>query len=136
MLAEPAALMAVQPLPPLHRSPFTVWGHGSFTSVDNDYIRGTNDNRYDGDVWGYNVGLDYRFDDTLIAGLSLGYTDTDLTTAFNNGSYRETGWTASPYVIFRAIENLTITGEAGYGMGDIDVTRDNNAVSGRTDSDM
>jgi len=117
-------------------TPFTVWGHGSFTSVDNDYVNGGTDNRYDGDVWGYNIGLDYRFADALIAGVSLGYNDTDLTTSFNTGSYRETGWTASPYVIYRPLENLTITGEAGYGMGDIDVTRDNNAVSGTTESDM
>jgi len=34
------------------------------------------------------------------------------------------------------MENLTIMGEAGYGMGDIDVTRDNGAVSGNTESDM
>ncbi|HBU98231.1 autotransporter outer membrane beta-barrel domain-containing protein [Thalassospira lucentensis] len=117
-------------------TPFTVWGHGSFTSVDNDYVNGTNDSRYDGDVWGYNIGLDYRFADALIAGLSLGYNDTDLTTAFNNGSYQETGWTASPYIIYRPVANLNIVAEAGYGMGDIDVTRDNNAVSGTTDSDM
>jgi len=117
-------------------TPFTVWGHGSFTSVDNDHVNGTSDSRYDGDVWGYNIGLDYRFADALIAGLSLGYNDTDLTTSFNNGSYQETGWVASPYVIYRPIENLTIAGEAGYGMGDIDVTRDNGAVSGNTDSDI
>ncbi|WP_430475071.1 autotransporter outer membrane beta-barrel domain-containing protein [Thalassospira lucentensis] len=117
-------------------SPFTVWGHGSFTSVENDYVNGTNDSRYDGDVWGYNVGLDYRFADALIAGIVLGYTDTDLTTSFNDGSYQETGWVASPYVIYRPIANLTISGEAGYGMGDLDVTRDNDAVSGSTESDM
>ena len=117
-------------------TPFTVWGHGSFTSVDNDHVNGTSDDRYDGDVWGYNIGLDYRFADALIAGLSLGYNDTDLTTSFNNGSYQETGWVASPYVIYRPMENLTISGEAGYGMGDIDVTRNNGAVSGNTESDM
>ncbi|WP_404426346.1 autotransporter outer membrane beta-barrel domain-containing protein [Thalassospira australica] len=117
-------------------TPFTVWGHGSFTSVNNDYVNGTNDSRYDGDVWGYNVGLDYRFADALIAGLSLGYNDTNLTTAFNTGSYQETGWVASPYVIYRPLANLSIVAEAGYGMGDIDVTRDNDAVSGNTDSDM
>ena len=117
-------------------SPFTVWGHGSFASVDSDYVNGGTDNRYDGDVWGYNVGLDYKFADALIAGLSLGYTDTDLTTAFNSGSYQETGWTASPYIIYRPVANLNIVAEAGYGMGDIDVTRDNNTVSGNTESDM
>ncbi|MDP2697043.1 autotransporter outer membrane beta-barrel domain-containing protein [Thalassospira sp.] len=117
-------------------SPFTVWGHGSYTSVDNDYVRGANDNRYDGDVWGYNVGLDYRFAESLTAGLSLGYNDTDLTTSFNDGSYQEKGWVVSPYAIYAPIRGLIISGQAGFGMGDIDVTRDNNAVSGKTDSDM
>lgn len=117
-------------------APYTFWGHGSFTSVGNDYVNGGQDNRYDGDVWGYNVGLDYRFADTLIAGLSLGYNDTNLTTPFNNGRYQETGWVVSPYAIYRPLDNLTIVGEAGYGIGDIDVRRDNNAVSGNTESDI
>jgi len=117
-------------------SPFTIWGHGSYTSVDNDYVSGTNDNRYDGDVWGYNVGLDYRFAESLTAGLSLGYNDTDLTTSFNNGSYQEKGWVVSPYAIYSPASGLTISGQAGFGMGDIDVTRDNNASSGNTESDI
>ncbi|MET4733002.1 outer membrane autotransporter protein [Thalassospira sp. MBR-102] len=117
-------------------SPFTIWGHGSYTSVDNDYVNGTTDSRYDGDVWGYNVGLDYRFAESLTAGLSLGYNDTDLTTSFNNGSYQEKGWVVSPYAIYSPVNGLTISGQAGFGMGDIDVTRNNNAVSGNTESDI
>ena len=117
-------------------SPITVWGHGSYTSVDNDYDNGTADNRYDGDVWGYNLGADYRFANNVIAGLSLGYNDADLTTTFNDGTYKETAWVASPYVIFSPLENLNIVTEAGYSQGDIDVTRDNDAVTGNTDSAM
>ncbi|MBX2830438.1 MAG: autotransporter outer membrane beta-barrel domain-containing protein [Rhodospirillales bacterium] len=117
-------------------SPFTVWGHGSFTSVENDFVSGTNDSRYDGDVWGYNIGLDYKFAETLTAGLSLGYNDTDLTTSFNDGTYREKGWMASPYAIYRPIANLTVVGEAGFGIGDIDVMRSNDTISGDTDSSM
>ncbi len=117
-------------------SPITVWGHGSYTSVDNDYNAGTSDNRYDGDVWGYNLGADYRFENNVIAGLSLGYNDTDLTTTFNNGTYKETAWVVSPYVILSPLENLNIVTEAGYSQGDIDVTRSNDAVSGNTDSAM
>ncbi|WP_297022758.1 autotransporter outer membrane beta-barrel domain-containing protein [Thalassospira sp.] len=117
-------------------SPITVWGHGSYTAVDNDYNDGTSDNRYDGDVWGYNLGADYRFANNVIAGLSLGYNDTDLTTTFNNGTYKEAAWVASPYVIFSPIANLNIVGEAGYSQGDIDVTRNNGSVTGSTDSAM
>ncbi|RCK24592.1 hypothetical protein TH8_13495 [Thalassospira profundimaris] len=114
--------------------PFTVWGHGSFTSVDNDYVSGTADNRYDGDVWGYNIGLDYSFSPVLTAGMSLGYNDTDLTTTFNSGSYKEKGWVVSPYAIYRPIPNLNVVAEAGYGQGEIDVTRDEGSVAGDTDS--
>ncbi len=117
-------------------SPFTVWGHGSFTSVDNDYVSGTTDNRYDGDVWGYNIGLDYRFTETLTAGVTMGYNDTDLTTAFNQGRYKEQGWVISPYAIYRPLQGLAIVAEFGFGQGDIDVTRNNDTVTGSTDSDL
>ena len=117
-------------------SPFTVWGHGSFTSVDNDYVSGSADNRYDGDVWGYNVGLDYSFSPVLTAGMSLGYNDTDLTTTFNSGTYAEQGWVVSPYAIYRPIDNLNVVAEAGFGQGDIDTTRDSGAVQGNTESEL
>ena len=117
-------------------SPFTVWGHGSYTNVDNDYANGTLDSRYNGDVWGYNIGLDYQFTQTMTAGVSLGYNDTDLTTAFNNGTYDETGWVVSPYAIYSPFAGVNLVAEAGFGMGDIDVTRDNGAVRGNTDSDI
>lgn len=117
-------------------SPLTLWGHGSFTSVDNDYVSGGADNRYDGDVWGYNVGIDYSFAPALTAGVSIGYNDTNLNTAFNDGSYDEKGWLLSTYAIYRPINGLMVVGELGYGQGSIDVTRDNDAVTGETDSDM
>ena len=117
-------------------APFVVWGHGSYTAVDNDHVSGSSDNRYDGDVWGYNLGLDYRFSDAMIAGLSLGYNDTDLTTTFNDGSYKERAFVVAPYAILRPLENLTVTAEAGYSFGDVDVTRNNDSVTGSTDSEM
>jgi hypothetical protein len=117
-------------------TPFTVWGHGSYTSVDNNYVNGSTDNRYDGDVWGYNVGLDYRFSQALTAGMSVGYNDTDLTTGFNSGTYKEKGWVLSPYAIYRPIDNLSIVAEGGFGQGDIDETRSNGTITGSTNSDM
>ncbi len=117
-------------------SPITVWGHGSYTSVDNDFNSDGQDNRYDGDVWGYNLGADYRFENGLIAGASVGYNDTNLTTSFNNGSYEESAWVISPYAIFQPIDNLTVVTEAGYSQGDIDVTRSNGSVNASTNSAM
>jgi outer membrane autotransporter protein len=115
---------------------FTVWGHGSFTSIENDYVSDTTDNRYDGDVWGYNIGLDYSFAPALTAGVSLGYIDSSLSTSSNDGTYQEKGWVVSPYAIYRPIESLTLVGEFGFGQGGIDVTRNNGAVTGDTDSDL
>ena len=115
-------------------SPITIWGHGSYTSVDNDYAQGTIDNTYDGDVWGYNIGADYRFANNVVAGLSLGYNDTDLTTSFNDGTYQENAWVISPYAIFSPVQNLSLIAEGGYSQGDIDVTRNNDAVNGKTES--
>jgi hypothetical protein len=117
-------------------SPITVWGHGSYTSVDNDFNSGGQDNRYDGDVWGYNIGADYRFENGLIAGASVGYNDTNLTTSFNNGSYDESAWVISPYAIYQPIANLSVVAEAGYSQGDIDVTRSNGSINGSTNSAM
>lgn len=117
-------------------SPFTLWGHGSFTSVDNDFVSGAADNRYDGDVWGYNIGLDYSISPILTAGMSVGYNSTDLTTSFNSGTYEEDGWVLSPYAIYRPIAGLNLVAEAGFGMGEIDVTRNNGSVRGDTDSDL
>lgn len=117
-------------------SALTVWGHGSYTSLDNDFNQDGDDNRYNGDVWGYNIGLDYRFQDNLIAGLSLGYNDSSLTTSFNNGTYEEDAWILSPYAIYSPLENLHVVMEGGYGLGDIDVSRNNNAVTGVTESDL
>ncbi|WP_135076888.1 autotransporter outer membrane beta-barrel domain-containing protein [Terasakiella sp. SH-1] len=115
-------------------SNYTVWGHGSYTSVENERNRTNDDSRYDGDVWGYNIGVDYRYRPNLVAGLSLGYTKTDLTTTYNSGTYDEKGWTLSPYAMYQPTPETTLSMVAGYTIGDIDRTR--GTVTGKTDSKM
>lgn len=115
--------------------PYTVWGHGSFTSVDNTRNRTDDDSRYDGDIWGYNIGMDYRFQPKLVAGVSIGYLETDLTTTYNSGTYDETSWTVSPYAMYHPMNGVTLSAIAGYSMGDVDLTR-GTTVTGNTDSDM
>jgi len=114
----------------------TVWGHGSYSNFDNDYTDGSTDNRYDGDIWGYNIGADYMFSDVLTAGVSLGYSDTDVSTTFNSGTYQEKGWVVSPYAIYSPMQDLTIIAEAGLGWGDIETAKNNNATTASTNSDM
>lgn len=113
--------------------PFTFWGHGSFTSVENDRNQANDDARYDGDVWGYNLGLDYRFQSNLVAGVSLGYSQTDITTTFNAGTYDETAWSVSPYAIFQPTAEISLSAIGGYAFGDVERSRDS-GVTGTTDS--
>ena len=115
--------------------PYTVWGHGSFTSVDNTRNRTNDDSRMNGDVWGYNMGVDYRYRTELVAGVSLGYSETDLTTTFNSGTYKENNWTVSPYAMYQPMDGVTVSAIAGYSIGNVDRTRDT-TVTGDTDSGM
>lgn len=113
----------------------TVWGRGAYTDVDNDYNRANADNRYDGDVWNYNLGADYRFNDRVYGGVAVGFSETDLTTHYNSGTYEETAWTITPYAVMRPRDDLQIALMAGYGQGKLDLTRGSGAVSADTDTE-
>lgn len=113
---------------------YTVWGIGSYTSIDNNRNRTGDDSRYNGDVWGYNLGLDRQFKPNLIGGVSLGYSDTNLTTTYNTGTYGETAWNVSPYVLYTPKENITVSGMVGYSKGDVDTTKTNQTITGSTDT--
>ncbi|NJB76648.1 autotransporter outer membrane beta-barrel domain-containing protein [Thalassospira tepidiphila] len=114
-------------------SPITLWGHGSFTDVENTRNKTNEDNRFDGSVWGYNLGADYRLSPALVAGLSVGYAQTDITTTFETGTYDEDTWSLSPYVIYTPSDNLIFSAIAGYAFGDVTKSR-NTSVTGNTDS--
>ncbi|UKV15483.1 autotransporter outer membrane beta-barrel domain-containing protein [Thalassospiraceae bacterium SW-3-3] len=116
-------------------SGYTVWGHGSYTSVDNEQNNAAGDSRYDGDVWGYNVGVDARLSPELVGGVSLGYSQTALTTTYNSGYYDETNLTLSPYVVYQPMDGVTFSTILGYSLGEVDLSRDS-SVTGSTDSDM
>jgi hypothetical protein len=114
-------------------SPITIWGHGSFTDIENTRNRTGEDNRYDGSVWGYNLGADYRFSPALVTGMSVGYAKTDITTTFETGTYEEDTWNLSPYVIYTPSDSLIFSAIAGYSFGNVAKSR-NTSVTGDTDS--
>jgi len=115
------------------RSDLTIWGHGSFTDIENTRNSSGEDNRYDGSVWGYNLGADYRVSPKLVAGLSIGYAQTDITTTFESGRYEEDTWSLSPYVIYTPSDSLTFSAITGYAFGDVTRSRNTN-VTANTDS--
>jgi len=115
-------------------NPVTVWGHGSLTTANNNRDDPGDDHQFDGDVWGYNAGVDYRFTPQLVAGVSVGYSKTDLTTTFNTGTYEENNRSLSPYAIYQPMEDMTLSMIVGYSAGDVDIARDI-TVTGATNSD-
>jgi len=122
-------------------NPWTIWGNGSYTDLKNSADDGTfdGDNRHHGDVWGYNVGIDYRFSPQFYVGISGGYSKTDLITTYNAGTYKEKVLSVSPYALWRPQPNLSISGIVGYSSGDIDLTQTSSTVSevaAETDSNM
>jgi autotransporter-like protein len=117
---------------PWKDKPITIWGQGSYTNVNNT----DEDSRFNGISWAYNLGVDYRVTDRMYAGLSLGYTDTDLSTGYNNGTYDETSWSVSPYFVYMPSEQLKLSGLLGYAIGDIYQTRGSKLVDSSTNSKM
>ncbi|MBE7635966.1 autotransporter domain-containing protein [Sneathiella sp. P13V-1] len=115
-------------------SPLTIWGQGGYLSLENDRNNASEDNRMDGHVWGYNLGADYRITDQWLLGLALGYTTTDVTTDFNDGSYEEDTFSVLPYIMYKPTENLSLSVVAGYSIGRVDRTKDT-TDTGKTDSD-
>lgn len=115
--------------------PLTVWGYGSFTSLENDRNNNTGDLRYDGDVWGYNLGMDYTFMPGVYAGVSLGYSETDLTTTYNSGTYNENNLSVTPYAVLNLNTDITVSFLGGYSIGDQERERDT-GITSSTDTDM
>ena len=120
----------------LARRPITIWGHGSFTRVDNTRNRTGDDARYVGDVWGYNIGADYQLNPQVFAGASLGYSETKLTTTYNTGTYDEGSWTVTPYAVYYVTDRIKLSALAGYAVNNLDQTRSSGSVTSSTDSKM
>lgn len=114
-------------------APITVWGHAAYSSMDNNYNQSGEDSRYDGDVWGYNVGADYRFLPDMVGGISVGYSDADVNTTYNSGTYKEKGWNFSPYILYQPIKGAQLSLVTGYGFGDVKIKR-SSTITGSTDS--
>ncbi|MBO6825366.1 MAG: autotransporter domain-containing protein [Sneathiella sp.] len=115
-------------------SPLTIWGQGGYLSLENDRNTASEDNRMDGHVWGYNLGADYRLTDQWLMGLALGYTTTDVTTDFNDGTYEEDTFSVLPYIMYKPTENLSLSAVMGYSIGRVDRTKDD-TDTGDTDSE-
>jgi hypothetical protein len=76
------------------------------------------------------AGLEYSHDDVLISGVSVAVNDTNSNTTYNNGTYKTTGVTVSPYVVYQ-INDLVML-DTSVGLGGSNPTTNVNGATGTT----
>ena len=96
-----------------------VWLQGSITHIDNSSTA-TN---YDGNVITALVGIDKEFKKKFLVGLSLGYENTDLDTAFNRGNLDGDGFIVAPYASLTLKKGFSVDVSMGYARVEYDQDR-------------
>jgi len=99
---------------------------GGFLNVR--YVTGDNDETrfqpgYDFDGWSLLGGVDYRFDDNLIGGISLRYSDGDVDYDSNRGDMEGDTWGVSLYGSYSLENGFFIDGLVGYASTDYTLKR-------------
>lgn len=102
-----------------------LWGTGSLANMQ-DFATST---RYEGNMYMFLGGYDYKLTEDLLVGAAAGYENTYLRTDFNQGSSGSDGYTVSPYAAYKFSETTTADLMAAVTFLDYDTRRAE--VSGR-----
>jgi len=78
---------------------------------------------YDSDVHGFNVGMDYIFNEQFVAGITVGYTDTDLDYNRNAGDTNNESVSVLVFANYNLTDNFIIDGYLGWTGIDFDQRR-------------
>ena len=89
-----------------------------------------NEAGFDFDTGGVTIGADYRFTDDFVAGLALGYANTDVELDQRGGELDSKGYGLSLYGTYYKGDNFFLEGLLGYGKGDLDQIRNARFVVG------
>ena len=92
-------------------SNWSVWG----TPVISQFKNNIAPNTSNGTVVLGLIGVEYNYDDRLISGISLAADSTSSNTTYNNGTYKSTGLTFSPYVAYQLTDSWLVDLSAGFG---------------------
>ena len=104
-------------------SPVAFWGSGEYR----DFSGESDDLDWDGDLTGFQLGLDARLRDNLLVGVAVSMLETDVdyeddTGILGQGDYELDLTSAHPYIGWRADE-LDLWATVGYGTGDLEISR-------------
>ncbi len=101
-------------------SRWTLWGIGGAMSA----FQGQPEDRFsmDGEVFAAHLGLDYRVNDTLLAGTIVSRSSGEVDYRFSgpvgdDGGVRMDLTSAHPYVHWEPLAGLTVWGSVGFGRG-------------------
>jgi hypothetical protein len=61
------------------------------------------------------AGLEYNYNDVMVSGISLALDSTQSKTNYNGGTYKSTGVTVSPYMVYQINNNWMTDWSAGIG---------------------
>ena len=78
---------------------------------------------YDFDTSGITAGVDYRFNDRVVGGASLGFARHDTELAQDRGKLDTSGWTVSGYATWYNESFWFVDGVLSYGSNSYDLTR-------------
>jgi outer membrane autotransporter protein len=78
---------------------------------------------YDFDTAGLTFGMDYRFTDQFVAGIAVGYANTDADIGSDNGKLDTDGYSVSLYGTWFQSDRFYMGGSLGYGSNDYDQRR-------------
>ena len=78
---------------------------------------------YDFDTAGLTFGLDYRFTDQFVAGLAVGYANTDIKLDEGEGELDTSGYSVTLYGTYFQSDRFYFGGSLGYGKNDYDQLR-------------
>jgi outer membrane autotransporter protein len=111
-----------------------VWAQGAYTRAESDFNKGTdNDMRFKGDIWAGVVGADYRVTPRFVVGAGVGYQNVDITTTFNSGKLKQTGWGVTPYAVFAINQTFFVDVSGGYWLLDNEMDRNNKTAKASYD---
>ena len=120
----------------------SVWGRGNYTSLEGEPLEGGTSYDYDGDSYGFYLGLDGRYDQYLL-GVAVGYTVGDIELRAVSGGrpgtpdrsdYESDLVAVYPYAAWQPSERLSVWLMAGYGQGELEI-EEHGAIRRKATSD-
>ena len=114
-------------------SPVAFWGSGEYR----DFSGESDDLDWDGDLTGFQLGLDARLRNNLLVGVAVSMLETDVdyeddTGILGKGDYELDMTSAHPYIGWRSGE-LDFWATVGYGTGDLEIKPDTGSSTPITD---